>query len=119
MRSAWPGQHAGGGVILEGGTQCSYLLDQCIQLPCPFSCLERAVKVVGAVWGIQREHPGFVGEEGKVDLFQCLRHLRQVRVNPLIEQGLREGVSEDDAGCSEGEGRGPLEVSDFFVGLSK
>lgn len=30
-----------------------------------------------------------IGEEGKVDLFQCLHHLRQARAAQFTEQGLR------------------------------
>lgn len=32
---------------------------------------------------------GLIGEEGKVDLFQCLHHLRQARAAQFTEQGLR------------------------------
>lgn len=36
-----------------------------------------------------RQYLSLIGEEGKVDLFQCLHHLRQARAAQFTEQGLR------------------------------
>lgn len=103
---------ADGRVLLQRGAQRGNLLGQHLELPRALPCPEGAVEVVGAMGGIEGEHLGLVGEEGKVNLLQRLHHLCQTRAAQLTEQGLGAGVGEEDMGRFVGEGRGPPEVCD-------